>query len=59
VPDAHRAHLLARLDGLPSPNPNDQNGRLFKETLEFLNGEHWPQAIALGWLLLEQRAKKL
>jgi hypothetical protein len=52
--DADRAHILARLDELPSPNPNDQNGRrLLNETLEFLNGEHWPQAIALGWPLLE------
>jgi hypothetical protein len=52
--DAHRAHILARLDELPSPNPNDQNGRrLLKETREFLNGEHWPQAIALGWPMLE------
>jgi hypothetical protein len=46
VADVHRAHILARLDELPSPNPNDQNGRLLKETREFLNGEHWPQAIA-------------
>jgi hypothetical protein len=52
--DAHRVHILARLDELPSPNPNDQNGgRLLKETREFLNGEHWPQAIALGWPMLE------
>jgi hypothetical protein len=37
--DAHRAHILARLDELSSPNP-DQNGRrLLKETLEFLNSE--------------------
>ena len=52
--DVHRAHILARLDELPSPNPNDQNGRrLINDTREFLNGEHWPQAIALGWPMLE------
>jgi hypothetical protein len=51
--NAHRAHIVARLDEFPSPNP-DQNGRrLLKETLEFVNGEYWPQAIALGWPLLE------
>jgi hypothetical protein len=54
VADAHRAHILARLDELPSPNPNDQNGRrLINETREFLNSEYWPQAIALGWPMLE------
>lgn len=52
VADSHREHILARLDALP-PASNDDGRRLLEITRSFLDSEHWPAAVAMGWSLLE------
>jgi hypothetical protein len=50
--DACREQILARLDSLP-PASNDDGRRLLRFTRAYLDTEHWPAAVALGWSLIE------